>query len=115
MTDRRPVVLDSDPEIEAALAAGQYEVTADNYLTVADHELHREDGEWRWSDEVDAPMWRCPDGGVCHHGCKRACFRVLCCGPLSGVFVRDEWPLNVYQAHEQVDLEATPPRGWPRR
>lgn len=37
-------------------------------------------------------IWRCPDEGYCHHGCQRACFRVLACEPLSGVFPKDEWP-----------------------
>jgi len=36
----------------------------------------------------------CPDGGTCHHKCPGAiqCFRVLACGPLSGVFPGDRWP-----------------------
>jgi hypothetical protein len=38
----------------------------------------------------------CPDGGACHHACSDGslprCFRVLCCAPLSGVYVNDRWP-----------------------
>lgn len=35
----------------------------------------------------------CPDGGYCHHNCQgRDCFRVRTCGPLSDVYVGDEWP-----------------------
>lgn len=36
----------------------------------------------------------CPDGGTCHHRCGPTgpCYRVGCCGPLSGVFGGDEWP-----------------------
>ncbi len=45
------------------------------------------------------PMWRCPDGGYCHHGCSRACFRVLTCGPLSGVWDEDKWPSWIAEAH----------------
>lgn len=37
----------------------------------------------------------CPDGGKCHHGCARRCFRVLTAGPLSGVFPGDEWPQEI--------------------
>jgi hypothetical protein len=37
----------------------------------------------------------CPDGGVCHHWCKDACIRVLCCGPLSDVFPGDKWPTDI--------------------
>ncbi|MFC9432755.1 hypothetical protein [Nocardia sp. NPDC057030] len=38
----------------------------------------------------------CPDGGTCHHVCAPAdCFRVRCCGPLSGVFPGDTWPADV--------------------
>lgn len=47
------------------------------------------------------PGRRCPDGGACHHKCDSVgglgqpagyCYRVECCGPLSGVFPNDEWP-----------------------
>jgi len=37
----------------------------------------------------------CPDFGTCHHVCLGACFRVLSCGPLSGIFPNDEWPAEV--------------------
>lgn len=45
------------------------------------------------------PMWRCPDGGYCHHECTSNCFRVLACGPLSDVFPGDDWPEEVVRAH----------------
>lgn len=45
-------------------------------------------------------MWRCPDGGHCHHGCVEACWRVLNAGPLSDEFPHDEWPEEVTAAHE---------------
>lgn len=39
---------------------------------------------------------RCPDGGRCHHECGPGeCFRVECCGPLSGVYEGDDWPAEV--------------------
>ena len=42
----------------------------------------------------------CPDGGTCHHECSPpACFRVKCCGPLSGVYPRDEWPADIRTRH----------------
>ncbi len=44
---------------------------------------------------------RCPDDGRCWHGCGPAgsgCFRVACCGPLSGVFPDNEWPAEVRAA-----------------
>jgi hypothetical protein len=47
-------------------------------------------------------MWCCPDGGTCHHECERACFRVLCCGPLSNVFGSDSWPEDVKKAHKKA-------------
>lgn len=48
----------------------------------------------------DATVWGpCPDGGTCHHQCQAACFRVQCCGPLSGVYPRNTWPPEVVQAH----------------
>lgn len=45
------------------------------------------------------PMWRCPDGGYCHHECERYCFRVFCCSPLTGEFPDDRWPNEVKEAH----------------
>lgn len=46
----------------------------------------------------------CPDEGTCHHGCEvgRPCFRVLCCGPLSGVYPRDEWPQDLRESALQL-------------
>lgn len=38
---------------------------------------------------------RCPDGGACNHECIQACYRVLTCGPLSGVYPGDQWPDEV--------------------
>ena len=38
----------------------------------------------------------CPDGGTCHHECPvNACFRVHNAGPLSDIFVGDDWPRHV--------------------
>ncbi len=45
---------------------------------------------------------RCPDGGTCHHECASACFRVLTCGPLSGVFEGDRWPSVVAAEHSML-------------
>lgn len=62
---RRPIItphINSDPEVEKALAEGDYEVTADNYLSVAGYELHREEGEWEWSDASLANGQRIADG-----------------------------------------------------
>jgi len=37
----------------------------------------------------------CPDQGTCHHECGAdQCFRVQCCGPLSGVFPGNRWPAS---------------------
>lgn len=48
----------------------------------------------------------CPDGGTCHHLCEVGrCFRVQCCGPLSGVFAGNQWPqhiLRMYGAGEPM-------------
>jgi hypothetical protein len=42
------------------------------------------------------PAVMCPDMGVCGHYCRPGteCFRTVHCGPLSGVFPHDEWPLR---------------------
>lgn len=46
----------------------------------------------------------CPDGGTCHHLCQTAaCFRVLGCGPLSGVFPDDRWPDAIYREALKAD------------
>jgi hypothetical protein len=41
----------------------------------------------------------CPDGGRCHHQCAELnsgrCWRVVTCGPLSGVYPGDQWPSDV--------------------
>ncbi len=49
----------------------------------------------------------CPDGGTCHHACDAgapwgngACFRVLTCEPLSGVFPENRWPTEVTASHK---------------
>lgn len=47
------------------------------------------------------PAPGCPDGGTCHHNCQDKCFRVQCCGPLSGVYADDEWPADVVAEHEE--------------
>ena len=62
-----------------------------------------------------AQAGKCPDGGTCHHGCwstrqeeapvherRKPCFRVLGCGPLSGVFPGDAWPTRVVHAERQA-------------
>lgn len=48
---------------------------------------------------VERPEGRCPDDGTCHHLCESSCYRVFCCGPLSGVFPGDEWPADVVAAN----------------
>ena len=55
--------------------------------------------------ETAAPPRTCPDGGTCHHWCAvlRPCFRVLCCGPLSGVFPGNVWPQDVRQIALELD------------
>lgn len=45
----------------------------------------------------------CPDGGPCHHECTGSCFRVQCCGPLSGVYPGDTWPVEVLAEHRPLD------------
>lgn len=43
----------------------------------------------------------CPDGGRCHHLCKKGnCFRVGFCGPFSGVYPNDEWPKEFSFSHQ---------------
>lgn len=63
-----------------------------------------------------AQAGKCPDTGTCHHGCwgqrresegvvdvrTRPCFRVLSCGPLSGVFPGGAWPEAVVVAERQA-------------
>ena len=65
-----------------------------------------------------AQAGKCPDGGQCHHGCwsrygrtedtpgvdqrRKPCFRVLGCGPLSGVFPGDAWPTRVVRAEREA-------------
>lgn len=57
---------------------------------------------------MSAPERRCPDDGTCHHGCDASsCYRVRSCGPLSGVYERDEWPLDVrarFDEHYDVSV-----------
>jgi len=48
---------------------------------------------------------RCPDCGACHHQCGPACFRVLNCGPLSGVYENDEWPPELAARHQRAQDE----------
>lgn len=48
------------------------------------------------------PPRTCHDGGTCHHGCADGpCFRVLTCGPLSGVYPEDRWPVEVLAKTQQ--------------
>ena len=48
----------------------------------------------------------CPDYGACHHDCGDGpCFRVQYCGPLSGVYPDDEWPVDVKMRHAPDDLD----------
>jgi hypothetical protein len=56
---------------------------------------------------------KCPDAGTCHHGCflDGPCFRVLSAGPLSGVYVADQWPGQLRAEHgalrqRELDREA---------
>ena len=41
----------------------------------------------------------CPDGGTCHHDCVASCFRVRNCGPLSNIFIGDDWPTDLRALH----------------
>lgn len=43
----------------------------------------------------------CPDGGTCHHGCRRTCFRRAHCEPLSGVFPDEQWPVEPRPTFEE--------------
>lgn len=55
----------------------------------------------------------CLDQGACHHDCAdKACFRVACCGPLSGVFPGDEWPDEVREQHGQKRAAPTARIEW---
>lgn len=45
---------------------------------------------------------KCPDGGACHHDCGASCFRVVGCGPLSGVYPDDMWPLALVNQHRMA-------------
>ena len=46
----------------------------------------------------------CPDGGYCHHRCGAGgCFRVLACGPLSGVYPGNEWPELVVTREREAE------------
>lgn len=43
-----------------------------------------------------APKRLCPDDGICGHFCKPgSCFRVTSCGPFTGVYEGDDWPLGI--------------------
>ena len=48
----------------------------------------------------------CLDGGVCHHGCEKECFRRRCCAPFSdyvGPWSYDEDPREAFiRAYEQL-------------
>jgi hypothetical protein len=46
--------------------------------------------------EDDSEWKRCPDDGRCWHDCKdKECFRVHCCGPLSGIYPDNQWPEHI--------------------
>lgn len=53
-----------------------------------------------WLEERDSLLQRCPDGGKCHHRCRDRCWRVIHCGPLSGVYPGDDWPDEIRKQHE---------------
>lgn len=55
--------------------------------------------------ETEPAARRCPDDAVCHHGCSRGCFRVACCGPLSGVYANDDWPHRIWKQYQDTDGE----------
>ena len=59
---------------------------------------------------MTAKRQQCPDEGACHHGCPSAaaCFRVACCGPLSGAYPGDRWPDGMAQAAREA-RSAGPP------
>lgn len=63
----------------------------------------------RWQKNAAMIGGPCPDGGTCHHGCIEQsnwpCYRVLTCGPLSGVMPNDQWPPEVVQHNN--DKEAS--------
>jgi hypothetical protein len=63
----------------------------------------------RWQNKAAQIGGPCPDGGACHHGCIEQqdwpCYRVLTCGPLSGVMPGDQWPKEVLQHNN--DKEAS--------
>jgi hypothetical protein len=63
----------------------------------------------RWQKNAAMIGGPCPDGGACHHGCIEQqdwpCYRVLTCGPLSGVMPNDRWPKEVLQHNH--DKEAS--------
>jgi hypothetical protein len=45
----------------------------------------------------------CPDGGACHHGCTRGCFRGVTAGPLSAAGWGEQWPAWVREAYSDTD------------
>jgi hypothetical protein len=51
----------------------------------------------------EGAVGRCPDGGTCHHECGESCFRVQSCGPLSGVYPGDTWPVDIQRDHAVSD------------
>jgi hypothetical protein len=67
--------------------------------------LHRRDRELPTTRE-STPQRKCPDDGVCHHGCAPGpCFRVKMAGPLSGAYPDDDWPQDVRQAEANLAVE----------
>lgn len=58
---------------------------------------------------------KCPDKGTCHHDCGDRCFRVVCCGPLTGVYPDDRWPAEVAAQHrgtQEEEQQELPPQVW---
>lgn len=59
---------------------------------------------WMPHEQCHAHARRCPDDGRCWHNCgEGSCWRVSACGPLSGVFPRNEWPDEIVAAHGGSD------------
>jgi hypothetical protein len=74
-------------------------VTSPEHLDLPDG--YDPDGGWtaqEWWDALGYSGPRrsgCPDGGACHHQCLARCFRVQYCGPLSGIYPNDLWPVGM--------------------
>jgi transcriptional regulator with XRE-family HTH domain len=91
----------------AGCARRQGEAFDDGFGVVDNDDLFKTDPaapEWvrAWSGPFTIRILTraCPDRGTCHHQCavNGPCFRVLCCGPLSGVYPGGRWPQDVLAA-----------------